>query len=168
MITNKIASRSVCITLAIEASRKSFVLIISDRTIPSGKSALISSASLSISVMISFAFEPAVCIVVKVAPGCPETSLLKLYETAPSSMSATSFRRRTFPFESARITRSPYSSLVSYRPRYFNVYWKVFSESSPSVPVGDSTFCSPSTVIISDGTSPYCAITSGFNQIRMA
>ena len=47
------------------------------------------------------------------------------------------------------------------------VYWNVLSEFSPSEPVGDSMFCSPSTAVMSDGTSPYCAITSGLSQIRM-
>ena len=28
-------------------------------------------------------------------------------------------------------------------------------------------FCSPNTAVTSEGTSPYCAIRSGFSQIRM-
>ena len=52
------------------------------------------------------------------------------------------------------------------RPLYFIVNWKVFGEFSPNEPVGDSKFCSPKALVMSDGTKPYCAMTSGFSQMR--
>ena len=99
--------------------------------------------------------------------GLPSIVPWKLYDCEPSSTRATSFRRSTLPSPSARTTMLPNSSTLTRRPRYFMVYWKVLSEFSPSEPVGDSMFCSPSTAVMSDGTSPYCAITSGLSQIRM-
>ncbi len=47
------------------------------------------------------------------------------------------------------------------------VYWKALSEFSPSVPVAASMFCSASAAEMSEGISPYWAITSGLSQMRM-
>ena len=47
------------------------------------------------------------------------------------------------------------------------VNWNVFVEFSPNEPVGDSKFCSPKAEVMSVGTRPYCAMTSGFSQIRI-
>ena len=69
------AMKSVSTTLAMEASRKSFVLVMSVRTMPLGKEAEMSAVTLSISLMISLAFEPEVCAVMQLAPGCPLVSL---------------------------------------------------------------------------------------------
>ena len=70
MATNKVST-----TLAMEASRKSLVLVISVSTMPLGSEAEMSAVTLSISLMISLAFEPDVCAVMQLAPGCPLVSL---------------------------------------------------------------------------------------------
>ena len=72
-ITRRIASKRVLITFLMDASRKSFVLMRSTISRPFGRSARISSTTLSISVMISFAFEPEVCEMLIVEPGWPFT-----------------------------------------------------------------------------------------------
>ena len=72
-ITRMIASKRVLITFLIEASRKSLVLIRSAIASPLGSSLRISSMVLSISVMISFAFDPEVWDMFMVVPGHPFT-----------------------------------------------------------------------------------------------
>ena len=57
-ITNIMASIKVFMTLWIEASKKSFVLIRSTSSIPFGKVFEISATTLSISSIISLAFDP--------------------------------------------------------------------------------------------------------------
>ena len=61
-------------TLRIEASRKSFVLIRSTIFIPLGRVFEISAIVRSISSMISLAFEPEVCEIMMLQPGWPLTS----------------------------------------------------------------------------------------------
>ena len=66
----------VSITLAIDASKKSFVLDMSVNIIPAGSLSLSRSRVLSISLMTSLAFEPAVWAIIAFAPGCPLVSLI--------------------------------------------------------------------------------------------
>ena len=73
-ITRRMASKRVLTTFLMEASRKSFVLMRSAMANPLGRSFLISSMVLSISLMISFAFDPDVWEMFIVVPGCPLTS----------------------------------------------------------------------------------------------
>jgi len=73
-ITKRIASTNVFITFLIEASRKSLELIKSTNSIPLGKDFEISATTLSTSSIISFAFEPEVCAIMQLEPGCPFTS----------------------------------------------------------------------------------------------
>ena len=47
------------------------------------------------------------------------------------------------------------------------VSWYTLSEFSPSEPVGASKFWVASTALMSEGTSPYWAMRSGFIQIRI-
>ena len=75
-ITRMMASTNVFTTSWMEASRNSLVLITSTSSSPLGNSWRTSSISWSISVIISLAFEPAVCDIMAVAPGCPSISLL--------------------------------------------------------------------------------------------
>ena len=65
------ASRSVRTTLWMLASRKSFVLITSTSSMPGGNSFFISMAVLSMSFIISFAFEPGVWAIMQLAPAWP-------------------------------------------------------------------------------------------------
>ena len=65
------AIRSVSTTLAIEASRKSFVLVMSVSTMPLRSDEAMSADTSSISSMISLAFEPEVWAIMQLAPGCP-------------------------------------------------------------------------------------------------
>ena len=68
-ITRRMASKRVLITFLMEASRKSFVLMISTTSSPLGRSARIFSISLSICLMISFALDPDVCEILTIVPG---------------------------------------------------------------------------------------------------
>ena len=73
-MTSARASNSVSTTLAIEASRKSFLLSMSSMTMPGGSDLRISSTSLSICLIISLALEPATWLIEMLMPGLPLVS----------------------------------------------------------------------------------------------
>ena len=77
-MTNSSASSNVSTTLAIEASRKSFLLSRSSMTMPGGSDPRISSTSRSISLIISLAFEPATWLMLMFTPGLPLVSPMML------------------------------------------------------------------------------------------
>ena len=73
-ITRRMASKRVLITLWIDASRKSLVLMRSAISNPLGRSARIFSTSASTASMISLALDPDVWEMLMVVPGWPFTS----------------------------------------------------------------------------------------------
>ncbi len=76
--TRMIAMMRVSVTLRMEAFKKSITLVWSSRIIPSGSVWRTSSSTLSICLTISFAFVPAVCVMLADAPGLPLVVLFRL------------------------------------------------------------------------------------------
>lgn len=56
---------------------------------------------------------------------------------------------------------------IFHECRCFMIYWNDWSPLSPNCPGAASMFCSANAAEMSEGINLYCAITSGFNQIRM-
>ena len=97
MNTNANVMNKVVTTSSIEAKRNSVVSCSIVYSIPGGKVWLASFKAAFTSRAMSVAFEPAIWLTIPITAGCPLLIKLTLYINEPSSILATSFKRRVCP-----------------------------------------------------------------------
>ncbi len=115
-ITRMMAIIKVSATSWIDAKRKLLELCISMNSQPLGRAFDISSSLAEMFLFTSVALAPATWKVINVTPGFLSTSPWKLYDSRPSSTSATSFSRSTVPSSLLRMAMFLNSSTLLSRP----------------------------------------------------